>query len=244
MDRKRMANENFLTQLSQNEYPGRGIVMGLDESGTKFVQIYWIMGRSQNSQNRLLIREADKIKTAPVDATNITRPELIIYNAIRRSGHNHIVSNGDHTDTIYEVLQNAGTLELALATRSHEPDAPNYTPRISGLLQFDQSNSVVWLAIIKKSLLDDFHSIHHFYRYDHFSNGFGMCIHTYQHNGDPLPSFEGEPYMVPLQSSTREIAETYYHALNPDYRISLVVKTIEVLTEKLDYYIINKHDRR
>ena len=130
------AAKNFDGLLKQNQYPGRGIVIGLNKPGTKFIQIYWIMGRSANSQNRIFVRQDELIKTAPFESKNISHPELIIYTAMRGFGRNHIVSNGDQTDTILDVLRAGGSWDLALAARTYEPDAPNFTPRIAGLLKF------------------------------------------------------------------------------------------------------------
>jgi len=241
MDLKASAARNFETRLKANDYPGRGMVIGLNAPGTRFVQLYWIMGRSAQSQNRRFVQEGDVIRTAPVDASKVTHPELIIYNAIARTGHSHIVSNGDQTDTIFRALQMGSTFEAALATRTHELDAPNFTPRISGLLQYDGPHSAFWLAIIKPSPLDESGSVHQFFRYTRFAPGYGMCLHTYQQNGDPVPAFVGEPYPVPLPASICQIADTFYDALNPEYRISVLVKTIDVMTEKTEFHLINKH---
>ncbi|MBN1349499.1 inosine monophosphate cyclohydrolase [candidate division KSB1 bacterium] len=235
------AKDNMKLRLLQNEYPGRGIVIGLNETGTKFVQIYWIMGRSENSQNRRFVRADGIIKTTPVDMAHVANPELIIYNAMRRHGRLHIVSNGNQTDTIFDVLAAGGTFEMALATRRHEPDAPNFTPRISGLLEHNGIQSAFALSIIKQSPLCPEESVHQVFRYKKFAAGIGMCIHTYQKNGEPIPPFEGEPYCVPVPSAINEIAESYFNALNPDFRISVVVKTIDMMTQISDYFLINKH---
>ncbi len=229
------AVKNF-ESLKQNSYPGRGIVLGLNKSGSLAVQIYWIMGRSENSRNRIFVRTGDIVKTEPFDTSKISDPSLIIYNALLVSINGiHAVSNGDQTDTIINSLDNNGTFEEAIKSRTYEPDAPNFTPRISGITTLQPFSNT--LSIIKRGV--DGKSQFDFFEVEP-TQGIGFCIHTYKNDGDPLPSFEGEPHPVPIPETIDEIANTYWEVLNPENRVSLVVKTIDLATEKTDYKLINK----
>jgi hypothetical protein len=240
MDLKPLSLQNVDTNLKANPYPGRGIVVGANAAGTKFVQVYWIMGRSENSLNRVFVLENGIIRTQPFDLSKCKDPALIIYNALRQVNHCHIVSNGDQTDTIYKAFAADSTFEEALATREHEPDAPNFTPRISGLIVCSPYDPNYRLNILKTLGNDPERPQHQTFYYKKFLPGFGHCLTTYSADGNPLPSFTGEPYLVPLPETIDEIAQFYWTRLNAENRISLAVKTIDAGTETVEFKIINK----
>lgn len=239
---KKTANNNVEAYLKNNEYPGRGMVVGATPDGSRLVQVYWIMGRSPNSQNRVFVLENDIVRTAPFDPARVKDPSLIIYNALRHRGDRFIVSNGDQTDTVYNALGSGGSFESALATRTFEPDAPNYTPRVSGLIIRQGADSRYTLNILKALYNDPALPAHQTFYYRKFIPGFGHCFHTYRANGDPLPPFEGEPYLVPLPGAIDQIAEFYWSNLNPGTRVSLAVKTIDPASGAVEYKIVNKHN--
>jgi len=197
------------------------------------------MGRSENSQNRCFVLENNVLKTTPHDPEKCKDPSLIIYHAMRSTQNVHIVSNGDQTDTILTALISGNTFEKALATRTFEPDVPNYTPRISGIV-FMESAPYYKLNILKSLHNNPKYSQNQTFAYNSFVPGFGHCIHTYQGNGDPLPSYSGEPYLVPVKEMCEENADFYWDILNKKTRISLAVKSIDLKNGKIDYKIINK----
>lgn len=230
-----------LERLSLNPYPGRGIVMGINSTGKLGVQVYWIMGRSENSRNRILAREGDVVKTVPFDESKVKDPSLIIYNAMKVVHGKHIVSNGNQTDTIVETIQKWGSFEGALKTRSFEPDAPNFTPRISGILDaFFIKFTLSRIAVDSNASSAPRHD---FFNLDR-STGIGHCIHTYKGDGDPLPSFYENPYPVPLSGNIDDIARTYWEALNKQNRVALVAKTIRFSTGETDFRIINQLSKK
>lgn len=235
------ATANLLNNLKNNVYPGRGIVIGVDETNTNIIQVYWIMGRSENSRNRIFEKTSDGIRTRAFDESKVKDPSLIIYNVMRTSGTNHIVTNGDQTDTICEHLDNNTTFETALATRTFEPDAPNYTPRISGITTYQAQASTFKLNILLSKNNNADTRLTHTWDYPQTTPGIGHCIHTYQHDGTPLPSFAGAPYTVPLIGSSQEIAQTFWDTLNAENRISLAVKTISIAHGTSTTLLINKH---
>lgn len=241
MEVLKQANDNLNNRLAKNTYPGRGIVLGLNRSGDRFIQVYWIMGRSANSRNRVFKLEDDILKTWPKDPAKVADPSLIIYNAMRHTGKKFIVTNGVQTDTIWKTLENNGTLEDALEHHTYEPDAPNFTPRISGLIDFANQQRPVQLAIIKKSPWND-GTVRQFFNYPAVAKGLGLCIHTYENDGDPLPPFSGEPYLVPLGDSPREIASLFWHHLDRDNKISLAVKAIPLQSDTVTCEIINRYE--
>lgn len=176
-----------LESLSQNSYPGRGIVIGLTPDARHCVQVYWIMGRSENSRNRVLSCEGDLVRTAPHDPSKLRDPSLIIYTCARQFGRCHIVSNGDQSDTVADVMQRGGTFEEALFSRSAEPDAPNFTARITGLVNLDDRLHAYKLSIIKVLGNDPGRCVRHFFNYESAIPGIGHCIHTYSGGGEPPP---------------------------------------------------------
>ena len=229
-----------LAALSRNPYPGRGIVMGLLGDGI-FVQIYWIMGRSENSRNRIFSKEAGRVYTAPADPAKVKDPSLIIYNAIRDDGRHYVVSNGAQTDEVAHKLAAGGDMNWALSTWNHEPDAPNYTPRITGVCSLT-GPYLFELSILRKSLAGDA-TDRHLYQYEDVPEGVGYCVTTYSGDGNPLPSFEGSPYPLPLEGDIKHIADTFWNALNKENRVSLVVKAFSRDTGRSVIHIINKYEK-
>ena len=190
-----------------------------------WIVIYWIMGRSSNSRNRILRHENGILRTEAADPTLVEDPELIIYNAMRDVENRIVVSNGSQTDTICEGLMQGASIYTSMYTERHEPDAPNYTPRISGF--FERKKSSMILVKISKSDLSVEYSEHHFYRYSEIPPGYGYCLTTYMGDGNPLPSFHGDPIMLPLEGDAEQIADIYWQGLNADNRISLAARELE-----------------
>ncbi len=227
--------------LRANAYPGRGIVIGMSPDSGHLIQVYWIMGRSENSKNRIFVREGTSVKTEVFDAAKVVDKSLIIYNAARIVKKSHVVTNGDQTDTIAEHIAKNGTFESAISSRTFEPDAPNYTPRISGIADLGDTLHSYKLSILKSIGNNPNHVTRHIFAYEKPIPGVGHCIHTYIRDGNPLPSFSGEPYLVSLFDSIEETADFYWNLLNPDYRVSILVKFIDPGTGDFDIRIINKH---
>ena len=224
--------------LAAKEYPGRGIILGKSEDN-RAVFAYFIMGRSTNSRNRVFEVSNDDIMTKAFDESLLSDPSLIIYSPVRVLGKKIIVTNGDQTDTIYEYLKDKKTFEDALYTRTFEPDAPNFTPRISGLIDIE-SGLKLKLSILKSDEGDESQSLRFFYNYDNPKSGEGFFIHTYKENSDPLKSFEGEPIKVSLKGSIDEFANSLWNSLNTDNKISLAVRYIDMATGKYEQIIKNK----
>jgi IMP cyclohydrolase len=228
--------------LRYNTYPGRGLVIGMTPNATAYVQVYWIMGRSENSRNRIFVKEDNGfIKTQAHDPAKVKDPSLIMYYPVKHSGDKHIVSNGDQTDTIAEHLRSGSTFEAALATRQPEPDAPNYTPRISGILHADAGPCAYQIAVVKSRFNDPQYPMRAFFNYEKAVPGIGHCVTTYENDGAPLPSFQGEPFEVPLADSAATIADHYWSALNADNRISLLVKLVRIKDREVAIEIINRY---
>jgi len=224
--------------LAAKEYPGRGIILGKSEDNMA-VFAYFIMGRSTNSRNRVFEVSNDDIRTKAFDESLLSDPSLIIYSPVRVLGKKIIVTNGDQTDTIYEYLKDKKTFEDALYTRTFEPDAPNFTPRISGLIDIE-SGLKLKLSILKSDEGDESQSLRFFYNYDNPKPGEGFLIHTYKENSDSLKSFEGEPIKVNLKGSIDEFANSLWNSLNTDNKISLAVRYIDMATGKYEQIIKNK----
>ena len=224
--------------LAAKEYPGRGIILGKSEDN-RAVFAYFIMGRSTNSRNRVFEISDDDIRTKAFDESLLSDPSLIIYSPVRVLGKKIIVTNGDQTDTIYEYLKDKKTFEDALYTRTFEPDAPNFTPRISGLIDIE-SGLKLKLSILKSNEGDESQSLRFFYNYDNPKPGEGFLIHTYKENSDPLKSFEGEPVKVSLKGSIDEFCNSLWNSLNTDNKISLAVRYIDMATGKYEQIIKNK----
>lgn len=224
--------------LAAKEYPGRGIILGKSEDN-RAVFAYFIMGRSTNSKNRVFEVSDDDIRTKAFDESLLSDPSLIIYSPVRVLGKKIIVTNGDQTDTIYEYLKDKKTFEDALYTRTFEPDAPNFTPRISGLIDIE-SGLKLKLSILKSDEGDESQALRFFYNYDNPKPGEGFLIHTYKENSDPLKSFEGEPIKVSLTGSIDEFSDSLWNSLNTDNKISLAVRYIDMATGKYEQIIKNK----
>ena len=232
-------NKLDLTQLLEsNPYPGRGIVLGRSADNKFAIAAYFIMGRSENSRNRVFTATEDGIRTEAHDPSKMTDPSLIIYHPVRQVGNTLIVTNGDQTDTIYDLMSQGKSFADALRTRTFEPDGPNYTPRISGLLSPDGSFK---LSILKSADGDPSCCHRFFYTYDHPLAGEGRFIHTYMGDGSPLPSFEGEPERVILDAPDAEaLAEQMWNALNADNKVSLFVRYTDLATGEYRQVIRNK----
>ena len=237
---KDLAALNYSRHISENAYPGRGIVLGRNHENS-WIVIYWIMGRSSNSRNRIFTYENGILRTEAADSSMVEDPSLIIYNAMRDLGDYIVVSNGKHTDTICKGLEDGKSFYTALHSVKHEPDAPNYTPRISGIIQ--RKEGAMSLSIISKSDFSNEQSEHCFYRYTDIFPGYGYCLTTYLGDGNPLPSFKGDPVMVPLQGNAEKIANFYWQELNQDNRISLAVRELTQTGED-QLKIINRNQRK
>jgi len=203
--------------LSPNQYPGRGILLGRAEDGSSVIA-YFIMGRSENSRNRVFVEEGTDMRTKAFDPSKMTNPDLVIYYPVRRCGEDTVVTNGDQTDTVVEFLKQGKSFEDALRTRTFEPDPPIYTPRISGLLHADGSYQ---LSILKTSGKNPEAAQRFFYDYPQPEAGFGHIIHTYAGNGNPVPSFAGEPVRLPVPGDLDELTELVWSSLNEENRVSL-----------------------
>ena len=225
--------------LSQRPYPGRGILLGRCARNTSAVIAYFIMGRSENSRNRIFEATQDGIRTRAYDESKLTDPSLILYHPVRMAGRGVVVTNGNQTDTIRDCLLRGVTFHEALRTRCFEPDPPNYTPRISGLLAPDGSFK---LSILKSADGNPDCNLRFFYEYDAPLAGEGRLIHTYQDNADPLPSFEGEPRRVALTAPDAQgLADQIWDSLNPENKISLYVCYRDLSSGQMDTVIRNKH---
>lgn len=236
------AQEN-LNALKNNSYPGRGIVLGMTPDKKNLVQIYWIMGRSENSRNRIFSLESDyAMRTKAFDESKLEDPSLIIYYPARFTKGTHIITNGDQTDTVFNALNEGKRFSTALQTREYEPDAPNYTPRISGIMNKECSNAYE-LSILKTIDNDpSFGCQRNFFRYEKALAGLGHFISTYKTDGNPLPSFAGDPQLITIPSNDlQECANTYWNHLNENNRVSLMVKFIDIDTYEAKMTVINKH---
>ncbi|MBQ8306390.1 MAG: IMP cyclohydrolase [Blautia sp.] len=227
--------------LKGNSYPGRGIVIGRSADGTKAVTAYFIMGRSENSRNRIFAEEGEGIRTEAFDPSKLTDPSLIIYAPVRVLGPDTIVTNGDQTDTIYEGLQKGLTFERSLTTREFEPDAPNYTPRISGILHVENGTYGYMLSILKSDNGRPESCIRYTFDYAAPVAGEGRFIHTYQGDGSPLPSFEGEPKRVEIPDDIDSFTEMLWNSLNNDNKVSLFVRFISIADGTYETRIVNKN---
>ncbi|MBP3654520.1 MAG: IMP cyclohydrolase [Oscillospiraceae bacterium] len=227
------------TRLQETSYPGRGIILGRTADDSKAMIAYFIMGRSVNSRNRVFEETADGIRTKAHDESKMEDPSLIIYHPVRVVGGDTIVTNGDQTDTIRDYLVEGRSFEASLRTREFEPDCPNYTPRISGIVAADGSYK---LSILKSMDGDPACCCRYFYEYDKPQAGVGHFIHTYQGDGNPLPSFEGEPERIALEwADAASFAEVLWGNLNEDNKVSLFVRTIDIKTGETETVIINRH---
>ena len=235
-----MNHTSQIDRIRNATYPGRGIVIGQSPDQSRILQVYWIMGRSEGSRNRIFIHEKDTVRTWAFDESIVPDLSLVVYHPIRIHGACHIVTNGDQTDTIVDHLSQGGTFESALDTRSFEPDPPILTPRISGIVDLDDENVAYRLAVLKTVGKSADHPTRHYFTYERFLPGYGHCITTYDDDGDPVPSFSGEPYLVELTNDPNETAQIFWDALDEDNRVSLLVKSIRA-DGSSDIILINKH---
>lgn len=234
-------------ELTQNAYPGRGIIAGLSKDGKYAVSAYWTMGRSAGSRNRIFVKEledgSEVIRTKAFDPSLIAGdPSLIIYAAVRKLGSKTIVTNGDQTDTIFEGLKNGLTFEQSLRSRKYEHDAPNYTPRISSLLDIEDGKYNYSLSILKSENGNPDNTLRYTFNYDNPQPGFGRYIHTYMGDGNPLPSYEGEPTPVEIEGDISTFTNNIWSWLNADNKVSLFVRFIEITTGKEETKVINKNN--
>lgn len=230
--------------LRGNAYPGRGIVLGLAPSGKKAMIAYFIMGRSANSRNRVFdpLPELDGIRTKAADPAKLEDPSLIIYNPVRTWGDCTIVTNGDQTDTVYEALAAGGSFEAALRTRTFEPDGPNWTPRVSGLLEVNGGGCAYKLSILKSADGNGCSCRRYFFEYPQPVAGEGHFLHTYRCDGSPIPSFEGEPERVAVPEEPKAFAAGIWAALDEANKVSLFVRAVDLSTQETEDVIINKYD--
>lgn len=228
-------------ELQENSYPGRGIIIGRSADGAKAVAAYFIMGRSENSRNRVFVEDGEGIRTQAFDESKLTDPSLIIYAPVRVLGNKTIVTNGDQTDTIYEGMDRQMTFEQALRSREFEPDAPNHTPRISGIMHVEGGKFNYAMSILKSRNGDPGSCCRYTFAYENAVPGEGHFIHTYMHDGNPLPSFEGEPKRIAIPDDMNAFADTLWSSLNEDNKVSLFVRYIDIATGKYESVIINKN---
>lgn len=228
-------------ELLSNPYPGRGIVIGRSEDGKKAVTAYFIMGRSENSRNRVFVEDGEGIRTQAFDPSKLSDPSLIIYAPVRVLGNRTIVTNGDQTDTIYELMDKEFTFEAALRTREFEPDGPNYTPRISGIMHIENGKYDYAMSILKSNNGDPSCCNRYTFTYDNAKAGEGRFIHTYKCNKNPLPSFEGEPKVVEIPNDIDGFTQMLWRSLNEENKVSLFVRYIDIETGKYETRILNKN---
>ena len=228
-------------ELSGCSYPGRGIVIGRSADGTKAVTAYFIMGRSANSRNRVFVEDKEGIRTEAFDPSKLEDPSLIIYAPVRVLGKKTIVTNGDQTDTVYDLMSTGKTFEESLRTREFEPDAPNFTPRISGLMTVDNGEYDYAMSILKSNNGNPEACNRYTFAYENPAAGEGHFIHTYMHDGNPLPSFEGEPKLVEINGDIDEFTNMVWTNLNEDNKVSLFVRFIDIATGEYETRIVNKN---
>lgn len=228
-------------ELSATTYPGRGIVLGKSADEKYAVAAYFIMGRSENSRNRVFVADGDGIKTQAFDPAKMQDPHLIIYSPVRVLGNKHIVTNGDQTDTIFEGMDSQLTFEQSLRTREFEDDAPNFTPRISGIMHIENGKYSFAMSILKSDNGDSASCNRYTFAYENPKAGEARFIHTYMGDGSPLPSFEGEPTLVDLSGNIDELTDKIWKNLNEDNKVSLFVRFIDIATGKWEDRIVNKN---
>ncbi len=236
-----MEKIKFSELLSKNSYPGRGIMLGRSADNRCVVITYFIMGRSENSRNRIFVEDGEGIRTQAFDESKMTDPSLIIYAPVRVLGNKTIVTNGDQTDTVYDGMDKQQTFEQSLRCRSFEPDEPNYTPRISGVVHLENSSFNFALSILKSAEGDADSCSRYTFAYENPKAGQGRYIHTYMGDGNPLPSFEGEPELVEISDDIDKFAEDIWENLDKYNKVSLFVRYIDIKSGKYETRIINRH---
>lgn len=236
-----MNKVTLAAELGATTYPGRGIVIGRSKDGSKAVTAYFIMGRSANSRNRVFVEEGEGIRTQAFDPSKLEDPSLIIYAPVRVLEKDTIVTNGDQTDTIYDLMSQGKTFEESLRTREFEPDAPNYTPRISGILHIEDGSFDYAMSILKSDNGDPACCNRYTFTYDTPKAGEGRFIHTYMGDGNPLPSYEGEPTWVDIEGDIDSFTEMVWENLNEENKVSLFVRFIDIATGTYETRIVNKN---
>ena len=236
-----MQKISLAQDLAGNAYPGRGIVIGKSADGKYAVTAYFIMGRSSNSRNRVFVEDGEGIRTQAFDPSKLEDPSLIIYAPVRVLGNKTIVTNGDQTDTIYELMDKQQTFEQALRTREFEPDAPNYTPRISGMMNLENGNYNYAMSILKSNNGDPSSCNRYTFAYQNPKAGEGHFIHTYMGDGNPLPSYEGEPTLIGIEGDIDSFTGMIWDNLNEENKVSLFVRYIEIESGKYETRIVNKN---
>ena len=236
-----MEKISLAMELAGNSYPGRGIVIGKSEDGKYAVTAYFIMGRSVNSRNRIFVTEGEGIRTQAFDPAKLEDPSLVIYAPVRVLGNKTIVTNGDQTDTIYELMDKQQTFEQALRTRTFEPDGPNYTPRISGIMHIENGSYNYAMSILKSNHGDPSSCHRYTFAYENPLAGEGHFIHTYMGDGNPLPSFQGEPTLVGIEGDIDSFTRMIWENLNEENKVSLFVRYIDVESGRYESRIVNKN---
>jgi IMP cyclohydrolase len=236
-----MEKMSLKNELSGNSYPGRGIIIGKSADGKHAITAYFIMGRSENSRNRVFVEDGEGIRTQAFDPSKLTDPSLIIYAPVRVLGNKTIVTNGDQTDTIYELMDKQQTFEQALRTREFEPDAPNYTPRISGIMHIENGKFNYAMSILKSNNGDPSSCNRYTFAYENPKAGEAHFIHTYMGDANPLPSFEGEPVPVAIEGDIDAFTSFVWENLNEDNKVSLFVRYIDIATGAYESRIVNKN---
>ncbi|MCM1256744.1 MAG: IMP cyclohydrolase [Roseburia sp.] len=232
---------SLAAQLSKNSYPGRGIVIGKSEDDKYAVSAYFIMGRSENSRNRIFVEDGQGIRTQAFDPAKLKDPSLIIYAPVRVLGNKTIVTNGDQTDTVYELMDRQQTFEQSLRTREFEPDGPNFTPRISGIMHVENGKYNYAMSILKSNNGDPDSCSRYTFAYENPKAGQGRFIHTYMGDGNPLPSFEGEPEWVQIEGDIDSFTKIIWENLNEENKVSLFVRYIDIATGRYETRIVNKN---
>ena len=236
-----MEKKEITTLLKENAYPGRGIIIGKSKDSKYAVTAYFIMGRSVNSRNRVFTEDGEGIRTQAFDPSKLTDPSLIIYAPVRVLGNNTIVTNGDQTDTVYSGMNDGLTFEQSLRSREFEPDGPNYTPRISGVLGVKDGKFEYSMSILKSDNGNPDACNRYTFSYENPIAGEGRFIHTYKCDGNPLPSFEGEPTLIDIEGNIDDFANSLWTSLNEDNKVSLFVRFIDIATGNYETRIINKN---
>ncbi len=239
MDAHTTAQHNFVTHIQQNPYPGRGLLIGRSAVDQGWLIVYWIMGRSANSRNRCFLAEGGTLRTAPVDPQALTDASLIIYDAMLELPGIYLVSNGDQTRTLYDTLATGGTFDAALAQREREPDAPHYTPRISAMLHL--ATQQVTCSILKANPVDPAFTDRYTYRPALPAQGLGVGLTTYRGDGNPLPSFTGDPLLLPCGGTPEAVLAHYWSGLNTAHRVALAVKHIPAQGGQGTIYLQNQY---
>ena len=237
-----MDKANIATLLNTNAYPGRGIIIGRSRDGRSAVTAYFIMGRSVNSRNRVFVTEGEGIRTQAFDPSKLEDPSLIIYAPVRVLGNTTIVTNGDQTDTVYDGMKEGKTFEESLRCRKYEPDGPNFTPRISGIMNIENGSYDYAMSILKSDNGDPDCCNRYTFTYDNPKAGEGRFIHTYMQDGNPLPSFEGEPKWIDIEGDIDEFTSMLWDNLNEENKVSLFVRFIDIATKETETRIINKNN--